>query len=211
MGLLDSVIGGVLGQVLGGRGSSTMSPIVKALLMLLLAKGMSGGFGDIFGRGAPTPHPAPEPGRRPAPPQQDDATGDIGGFGQHGGGGGRISRDDGDYGDLAGMLDGPGGAPEAASPAGAGHEGGFDGLLDSFRRSGLGDVIGSWVGHGNNAAIAPERLADALGPDTVDTLQRQTGLDRSALLAQLAEALPEVIDRLTPQGRLPTQEERRHW
>ena len=53
MGLLESAIGGVLGQVFGGQkqGSGGMSPLVKALLMLLLAKGASGGFGDIFGRG----------------------------------------------------------------------------------------------------------------------------------------------------------------
>ena len=53
MGLLESAIGGVLGQVFGGQkqGAGGMSPLVKALLMLLLAKGASGGFGDIFGRG----------------------------------------------------------------------------------------------------------------------------------------------------------------
>ena len=96
MGLLESAIGGVLGQVFGGQrqGSGGMSPLVKALLMLLLAKGASGGFGDIFGRGRqgepgpeadrsggagpygrdPGQHPADAGGRRP--PEEG---GDLGG------------------------------------------------------------------------------------------------------------------------------------
>ncbi|MFD0938331.1 hypothetical protein ACFQ12_24485, partial [Methylobacterium trifolii] len=75
MGLLDSVIGGVLGQVFGGgqrgQGGGAMSPLVKALLMLLLAKGASGGFGDIFGGG-----------RHSEPGPEDDRSGGAGPYGQ---------------------------------------------------------------------------------------------------------------------------------
>ncbi|AWI90708.1 YidB family protein [Methylorubrum aminovorans] len=222
MGLLDQVIGGVVGQVLGGgRGGALASPVVKALLMLLLAKGASGGLGDIFGRGRD------EGGGSPLPsPGADD--GDFGGFnqGRRSGPPARGDETGGDFSDLAGMLDGPGdGASGSRSPGGGPYAGldrepqdgggpaagGLDGLIQSFERSGLGDVIGSWIGQGPNREIAPNRLAEALGPGTVDSLSRETGLPREDLLAQLAQALPGVIDALTPQGRAPSREERGGW
>ncbi|GAB6843193.1 uncharacterized protein YidB (DUF937 family) [Methylorubrum rhodinum] len=217
MGLLDQVIGGVVGQVLGGgRGGALSSPIVKALIMLLLAKGASGGLGDIFGRGGgghDERQPVPDPG---------GADGDLGGFGQGRRSGPPMQRDEGgEFGDLAGMLDGPGDAPGAgpyahldrdgAHEAGAEAAGGLGGLIQSFERSGLGDVIGSWIGHGPNQQVAPNRLAEALGPDTVDSLSRETGMNRDDLLGQLAQALPGVVDALTPQGRPPSRDEARGW
>ncbi|KAB1075151.1 YidB family protein [Methylobacterium planeticum] len=265
MGLLDSVIGGVLGQVLGGgRGgpapsgphgsgpqSAGLSPIVKALLMLLLAKGASGGFGDIFGRagghdGRGDPREAgPEDDRSGGAGPYGRDPGDIGGFGRPGGYDPEGGRRDaplppGDYGDLSGMLDGPGeggggtaaGRGPGAGPYahldrepdaggfGRGHQGGggmggdlggLDGLIERFQRGGLGDVMESWIGHGQNRPVQPNQLADALGPDTIDTLEHQTGLDRTALLGQLAQVLPEVISQLTPQGRVPGEQERRGW
>jgi uncharacterized protein YidB (DUF937 family) len=69
----------------------------------------------------------------------------------------------------------------------------------------------SWIGHGENRPLQPRQLVDALGPDTVDALSQRTGLPRDALLSQLAEALPQVIDRLTPGGRRPTEEDTRSW
>jgi uncharacterized protein YidB (DUF937 family) len=255
MGLLDSVIGGVLGQVFGGgRGapssggsSAGMSPLVKALLMLLLAKGASGGFGDIFGRaGGGAREPGPEDDRSGGAGPYGRDHGDLGGFGQPGGydpegerrpEGGRRDAPlpPGDYGDLSGMLDGPGdggasgrdpGAGPYAhldrepqdggqgggwGPAGGGDLGGLDGLIERFQRGGLGDLVESWIGHGQNRPVQPNQLADALGPDTLDTLEHQTGLDRNALLSQLAQVLPEVISQLTPHGRMPGEQERRGW
>ncbi|WP_132250806.1 YidB family protein [Methylobacterium segetis] len=257
MGLLDSVIGGVLGQVLGGgrgsggpgsaQGGPGMSPLVKALLMLLLAKGASGGFGDIFGRGGPQHRPDDEPGPEddrsggagPYGRDDRDPSGDIGGFNQGGYDPSGARRDgppprEGDYSDLSGMLDGPGDAGsgrgpgagpyahldrEPGDPFGQGGQGGqggpdlggLDGLVERFQRGGLGDVIGSWIGHGQNRPVQPNQLAQALGPDTLDTLERQTGMNRDTLLSQLAQVLPEVINGLTPQGRVPGEEERRRW
>lgn len=159
MGLLDQVIGGVVGQVLGGgRGGALASPVVKALLMLLLAKGASGGLGDILGRGSPGSGGRPLPG-----PGADD--GDLGGFnqGRRSGPPGQAGDPGGDFSDLAGMLDGPGDGPSGHRSPGEGPyagldrepqdesgavAGGLDGLIQSFERSGLGDVIGSWIGHG---------------------------------------------------------------
>jgi uncharacterized protein YidB (DUF937 family) len=237
MGLLESAIGGVLGQVFGGQkqGSGGMSPLVKALLMLLLAKGASGGFGDIFGQGRRS-EPGPEadrsggagpygrdPGHHPADAGGRGDPGDIGGWDQSGqrreAGPSDPTLPPGDFSDLSGMLDGPGGsgparsraAPERQSDLGQGDLGGLDGLVDRFRQGGLGDVMESWIGHGTNRPVAPAQLAQALGPDTLDTLQSQTGMDREALLSQLAQALPEVVHALTPQGRVPGEEERRGW
>ncbi|MCJ2014104.1 YidB family protein [Methylobacterium sp. J-076] len=219
MGMLESVIGGVLGQVFGGR-QGGMSPLVKALLMLLLAKGTSGGFGDIFGQGRQG-EPGPEADRSggqpsghhaPAPNPQGDS-GDLGGFDQQGGrrdtgpsGAGASPADESlpgsGFDDLSGMLGGDGPSRGASRPAPE-EAGGLGPLVDSFRQAGLGEVIGSWIGHGANHAIDPDQLARGLGGDTVAALERETGMDRGALLSELAKALPEVVHRLTPEGQLP--------
>jgi uncharacterized protein YidB (DUF937 family) len=68
-------------------------------------------------------------------------------------------------------------------------------------------VAQSWVDTGQNQEIAPQHLADALGSDTLDALSQQTGLGREDLLAGLSQHLPDLIDQLTPNGRLPSEEE----
>jgi uncharacterized protein YidB (DUF937 family) len=242
MGLLDQVIGSVLGNVLGGGrpgdhqggnhggGSGAMSPLVKALLMLLAARAMQGGFGDIFGGGRrPAPQSGPEDSSAPdprgydTPDPRDDAPRSR-----------RGEDPDNPYSDLAGMLDGPGGTAPPSPGGGGGVQnpfdqgagpysrldreqpedaagGGLDQLIDRFRRGGLGEMIESWIGPGHNRPIQPQQLAQALGPDTVETLSRQTGMDRNDLLAQLAQVLPGVVDGLTPQGRRPNHDEMRGW
>jgi len=89
--------------------------------------------------------------------------------------------------------------------------GGLGELLQTFRQNGYGDVAGSWIGTGPNRAIAPHELQQALGPETVDDLSQQTGVPRNDLLAQLSQALPTLIDRLTPQGRIPQPTEMARW
>ena len=78
-------------------------------------------------------------------------------------------------------------------------------MIEQFRRGGVEDIIKSWIGTGPNKAIAPNQLQHALGPETVTSLERETGLSRDDLLAQLSRVLPEVIDKLTPQGKLPKE------
>jgi len=73
--------------------------------------------------------------------------------------------------------------------------------------NGYGKVAGSWVGTGPNQSIAPHELQQALGPETVDDLSEQTGVPRNDLLSQLSQALPTLVDRLTPQGRIPEPDE----
>ncbi|MFX5926194.1 YidB family protein, partial [Acinetobacter baumannii] len=64
-----------------------------------------------------------------------------------------------------------------------------------------------WVGKGQNKPIAPGDLASALGADQIDSLATQSGLSRDELLSGLSQYLPQVIDHLTPDGRLPTEQE----
>jgi uncharacterized protein YidB (DUF937 family) len=63
------------------------------------------------------------------------------------------------------------------------------------------------VGSGSNEEIVPKDLANALGHDTLNTLSKQTGLSTDDLLAGLSQHLPDLVDQLTPHGRLPSQEE----
>ena len=191
MGLLDSILGNLTGA--GGAGprssSGASSPLVKALMMLLAAKayqnyrsGPHGGSGSMGGLGG----------------MLGGQGGDLGGMlgGQGGGmGGGMLS------GGLGGILGGllGGGA--------IGGGGGLGGLLDKFRQNGYGDHVDSWVGTGQNRRIAPDELTQALGPDTLDELEQQTGMPRQELLSELSQELPDAVDQFTPDGRIPTEEE----
>ena len=88
-----------------------------------------------------------------------------------------------------------------------GTEDGLGGLVERFRQGGLEEVVKSWIGTGPNKPISTSQLHQALGPETVDGLSRETGLPRDDLLSQLSRLLPEVIDKLTPNGKLPREED----
>jgi len=76
-------------------------------------------------------------------------------------------------------------------------------LVARFEESGYANIVRSWIGAGANQPIEPHRFGDALGQSKVDELTRKTGVPRQTLLDELARLLPTVIDRLTPDGRLP--------
>jgi|RhiMethySRZTD1v2_1073278.scaffolds.fasta_scaffold09834_7 uncharacterized protein YidB (DUF937 family) len=86
-----------------------------------------------------------------------------------------------------------------------GQVGGLDVLINQFKKNGLEDVVNSWIGTGQNKAISPSQLRQAIGQDTVNDLSRQTGAPQDDLLSQLSRYLPAVIDKLTPGGQLPNQ------
>ena len=85
--------------------------------------------------------------------------------------------------------------------------GGLGALIDRFRNNGFEDAINSWIGTGQNQAISPGQLRQALGQETVEDLSQRTGLPHGDLLSQLSNILPGVVDKLTPNGRLPSDAE----
>ncbi|MGB7619055.1 MAG: YidB family protein, partial [Pseudolabrys sp.] len=101
----------------------------------------------------------------------------------------------------------PGTNPAAADPQAGGLLGGLGGLLEKFQQSGQGDVAKSWVASGPNQPIEPGQLGSALGPSLIKTLAEKTGLSEQDVTGQLSKILPAFVDKLTPQGRVPTHDE----
>ena len=78
-------------------------------------------------------------------------------------------------------------------------EGGIDlsGIMASLSKNGLGEIVGSWLGNGENKAIDPEQVSALLGSDKVSAFAQQLGLEEGSALQALADALPNVIDQAT--------------
>jgi uncharacterized protein YidB (DUF937 family) len=96
-------------------------------------------------------------------------------------------------------------AQQADTSGDGGLLGGLGGLLQKFQQAGQGDVINSWVGSGQNQQIQPGTLGQILGSQTVQDIAQKAGINPNDLLGQLAQHLPEIINKLTPNGRLPSQ------
>lgn len=135
MGLLDSLVGSVVSQALGGSQQGGQAALIQALIGMLMNGGLGGG-----------------------------------------------------------------GAAQAGAPAG-----GLGGLLEQFQRSGLGDVAASWVSTGQNLPVSAEQIGQVLGPDVLGQLARSAGMDSGTAGGALAQILPQVVDAMTPDGRLPQQ------
>jgi uncharacterized protein YidB (DUF937 family) len=110
-------------------------------------------------------------------------------------------------GGLGDILKGGLGGLLAGGAAGSVISGGLGDLLKQFQQNGQGETANSWVSPGPNKQISPGDLAKALGADQINTLASQTGLSREELLAGPSQHLPDVINHLTPDGRLPTESE----
>ena len=106
----------------------------------------------------------------------------------------------------AGMPGNLGGLLGAAS-VGSVLSGGLRDLVERFTQSGQAEAADSWVGTGPNRPIEPDHLAQAIGPEVLGTLSERTGLSREELLTRLTRELPGAVDKFTPQGRLPTEDE----
>jgi uncharacterized protein YidB (DUF937 family) len=174
--------------------------------------------------------------RREGPPSQGGGLGDIlggamGGGGMGGGGLGGIlggllggmaggnapagrageAPSGGGLGGLAGSLGGMKGMALMALLAylmqGRGGTAGLSALTQQLRGAGLDDRVDSWVGPGANRELRPDELARAIPPDAMDTIERQTGLGRDEVLAELSRGLPGMVDRLTPRGHMPERDE----
>jgi uncharacterized protein YidB (DUF937 family) len=193
MGLLD-VLNGMQN---GPRGPSNpsaqesggMSPLTMAILGLLAWKAVKHFSGNQPGT---SPAPAPSPGNVNAGMPGGAMPGGLGG--SLGGGLGDVLK-----GGLGGLL--------AGGAAGSVISGGLGDLLKQLQQSGHGDAANSWVSNGPNKQIAPGDLASALGADQINSLMSQSGLSRDELLAGLSQHLPDVVNHLTPDGRLPSESE----
>jgi uncharacterized protein YidB (DUF937 family) len=114
-------------------------------------------------------------------------------------------------------------APEATSVPGS-HVGGWlsnilgggaistglQDLIDRFREKGHGETADSWVSTGPNRSISPPHFEETLGNERIEWLMQQTGMSREELLSGLSSAVPETVDTLTPDGRIPTPDEAAH-
>ena len=115
----------------------------------------------------------------------------------------------GEPGGLGGLLQGGLGNLLGGGSAGNILSGGLNDLLKQFQQSGLGEKANSWVSTGQNKALGPDELERALGEERIAWLMQQTGMSRDELLAGLSRELPQAVDQLTPQGRIPSEEEAR--
>ena len=181
MDVLDGIQNGPRGQRGPSNSSGGMSPMTMTILGLLAFKAVK-----TFTGGQPPARPA-SPGAMPGGGTTNSALPGGGGLGDLLKGG------------LGGLL--------AGGAAGNVLSGGLNDLLKQFQQSGHSDTANSWVGTGPNKDISPSDLASALGGDKINALMTQSGMSRDDLLQGLSQYLPRVVDQLTPQGRLPTEEE----
>ena len=185
MGLID-VLNGMQNGPRGQRDPTSsgggMSPMTMAILGLLAYKAVKSFTGS-------------QPSARPASSGAVPGGGTSGAALPGGGGG------------LGDLLKGGLGSVLAGGAAGSVLSGGLNDLLKQFQQSGHSDTANSWVGTGPNKEISPNDLASALGSDKISALVTQSGMSRDDLLQGLSQYLPQVVDQLTPQGRLPTEQE----
>jgi uncharacterized protein YidB (DUF937 family) len=90
-----------------------------------------------------------------------------------------------------------------ANRSDAGGGAGLGGLINSFQNAGLGEQLKSWIGTGENIPISADQLAGALGPDKIRDIASQLGMPHGDVSGGLAELLPQLIDKLSPNGQLP--------
>jgi uncharacterized protein YidB (DUF937 family) len=81
--------------------------------------------------------------------------------------------------------------------------GGLGGLINSFQNAGMGDQLKSWIGTGENMPISADQLTAALGSDKIRDIASQLGMSHGEVSGGLADMLPQMIDKLSPNGQLP--------
>ena len=78
--------------------------------------------------------------------------------------------------------------------------GGVQGLLNKFTQAGHGDKVASWISTGENKPISPDQIQQVIGPDQVNAIAAKLGVDPAQASQLLAQFLPHVVDKLTPNG-----------
>lgn len=173
---------GLLDNIFGSerQGVGGMSPITLALMGLLAYRTYQGKgkLAEMLQRTGTPGAPATGPG--------SDSASERGAGSGHGG--------------LLGGLLGGGAAGGLLS-------GGLSDLLKQFQQSGHGETAQSWVASGENKPIEQSDVEQALGPQRIAWLMEQTGMSRDELLRGLSQELPGFVDKLTPEGRVPSADE----
>ncbi len=164
-----------------GTGSTSMSPITMAILGLLAYKALK----SVSHSEQPETVPA-------GPSPRPSSGGDI-----------AVSAPEGSAGGLGDLLKSGLGGLLGGRAAGGVMSGGLNDLIRQLQKQGFGETANSWVGSGPNQTIAPDDLAKVLGPEQINALMEHSGLSRDELLEGLSRHLPQVIDRLTPEGQIP--------
>ncbi len=82
-------------------------------------------------------------------------------------------------------------------------QGGLSGLAEAFQQKGLGDIVSSWIGTGQNLPVSADQVQQVLGEEQVRTLAQKSGISTDAAGSQLADLLPGIVDKLTPGGQIP--------
>lgn len=189
MGLLDDLLGGLAGASMEGRApreaprggsGGGMSQILMALMPVVLAM--------LSNRGGAAGHVSPGA-------SGGGGLGDV--LGQVLGGATRGGAAGGGLGDVLGQVLG---GREGGGPAGGG---GLGDILAQLQRAGFGEQADSWVGRGANKPIPPEAMPDVFGHDGLAEIARRAGLTEDETSRGLSELLPEVVDRVTPEGEVP--------
>jgi len=83
-------------------------------------------------------------------------------------------------------------------------QGGLQGVVAQFEKSGYGDTMKSWISQGQNLPITADQIHQALGSDKVKELAAKMGLPADKIVEMLAQHLPQAIDKVTPDGKLPS-------
>ena len=81
--------------------------------------------------------------------------------------------------------------------------GGLSGLVQNFHDKGLGGLVTSWVGTGQNLPISADQIQHVLGSAQVQQLAAKVGISPEAASSQLSQLLPTIVDKLTPNGQMP--------
>lgn len=81
--------------------------------------------------------------------------------------------------------------------------GGLGGLIQTFNQSGLGDMVSSWVGKGDNKSISEGELVRGFGKDSIHEISEKTGMPEQGVVSKLTQMLPDFVNKVTPDGVLP--------
>jgi uncharacterized protein YidB (DUF937 family) len=86
------------------------------------------------------------------------------------------------------------------------HAGGLSGMVQAFKDKGLDKIVASWVGTGQNLPISPDQIKSVLGSSQIRDIAQKLGVSEEVAGSQLSQLLPTVVDKLTPEGNIPSND-----